>query len=605
VSRSRTGRVAATSRLALSFAERARSRTLAVVVTSVLIGFGEAALLYLLVQTAAATAAGDRRIDISFGFVHVEGASVSVVLAFGGVLLFVLLCAATLNSWLGAALAASSQQRTRVRLAEAVLDASWERQSTERIGRLQELLTTHVYQVGGSIQSTVVMITSAINFSSFLMIALVISPIAFGAVVLAAIVIAALLRPLRRRIRAESRRNLREGGRFATDVAETVTITREIRSFGVEGSVLERLEGRAEAAAAALRSVRFLARLQPYVYQYCALGLVFCGLAIAAGKSTGDAGQLGAVVLLIVRSLSYSQQLNTSLQTLNESYPYLQDLHETLDDFGSAAVNRDGVPMPCAGDIEFREVSYAYGEGPLVLSHVTFSVREGECIGIVGPSGSGKSTLLQVLLRLRAPDIGSVRVGSLEVDQISLAEWTKAVAFVPQDNFLFTGTVLENIDFMRGLPRDALIAAAKAAHIHDEIEMLSDGYETALGNDAIDLSGGQRQRIGLARAFAGSPRIIVLDEPTAALDMHSEELIQQTLRERHGSVTMFIVAHRVTTMSICDRLLVLRQGEVESFGTPEEVAASNRFYAEGLRLTVANSATRPTGSDEQAQVGNT
>jgi ABC-type multidrug transport system fused ATPase/permease subunit len=211
--------------------------------------------------------------------------------------------------------------------------------------------------------------------------------------------------------------------------------------------------------------------------------------------------------------------------------------------------------------------------------------------------------LLQVLLRLRAAETGAVRVGCVDADRIALGEWTKAVAFVPQDNVLFTGTVLENIDFMRGLPRDALIAAAKAAHIHDEIELLPDGYETALGKDEIDLSGGQRQRIGLARAFAGSPKIIVLDEPTAALDMHSEELIQQTLSERHGSVTMFIVAHRVTTMSICDRLLVLCRGEVESFGTPDEVASSNRFYAEGLRLTVANTASRPADSEVNVAVG--
>ena len=597
VSRSRTGRVAATSRLALSFAERARSRTLAVVATSVLIGFGEAGLLYLLVKTAAATASGDRRIDITFGFVSVHQASISFVLACGGALLVALLCAAALNSFLGAALAASSQRRTRMRLAAAVLEASWERQSTERVGRLQDLLTTHVNNVGGAISATVVMITSAINFTSFLLIALVISPLAFGAVVLAAVLIAAMLRPLRHRIQAESRKNLRDSGRFASDVAETVTITREIRSFGVEQSVLDRLAARAEASSAALRRLRFFSRLQPYVYQYCALGLVLCGLAIATGRSAGSAGQLGAVVLLVVRSLSYSQQLNTSLQSLNESYPYLQDLRETLDDFDAAAIDRSGVPMPASSQVEFAGVSYAYGDGPLVLRDVTFSAGEGECIGIVGPSGSGKSTLLQVLLRLRAAETGTVQVGRIDANRIDLADWTKAVAFVPQDNVLFTGTVLENIDFMRGLPREALVAAAKAAHIHDEIELLPSGYDTLLGKDELDLSGGQRQRIGLARAFAGSPSIIVLDEPTAALDMHSEELIQQTLRERHGSVTMFIVAHRVTTMSICDRLLVLRQGEVESFGTPDEVATSNAFYAEGLRLTAANTATRPAETE--------
>jgi ABC-type multidrug transport system fused ATPase/permease subunit len=277
---------------------------------------------------------------------------------------------------------------------------------------------------------------------------------------------------------------------------------------------------------------------------------------------------------------------------LNESNPYLRDLADTLADFDSSRVDGRGIPMPAKSDVELVDVSYSYGDGPRVLSNVSFAAHEGECIGIVGPSGGGKSTLLQVLLRLRAPEAGTIRVGSVDANRISLGEWTRAVAFVPQDNLLFTGTVLENIDFKRGLPREALVDAAKAANLHAEIEQLPGGYDTMLGKDHVDLSGGQRQRIGLARAFAGTPRIIVLDEPTAALDMHSEELIQQTLRERLGMVTMFIVAHRVSTMSICNRLLVLRDGTIEAFGSPQEVAASNDFYAEGLRLATS----APNGS---------
>jgi ABC-type multidrug transport system fused ATPase/permease subunit len=134
-----------------------------------------------------------------------------------------------------------------------------------------------------------------------------------------------------------------------------------------------------------------------------------------------------------------------------------------------------------------------------------------------------------------------------------------------------------------------LVNAAKAAHIHEEIEALPNAYDTLLGAGAADLSGGQRQRIGLARAFAGSPSVIVFDEPTAALDMRSEELVQQTIRDRHGVVTMLIVAHRVSTMSVCDRLLVLRAGKVEAFGEPAEVAVVSPFYAETLRLVGVNS----------------
>jgi ABC-type multidrug transport system fused ATPase/permease subunit len=207
-------------------------------------------------------------------------------------------------------------------------------------------------------------------------------------------------------------------------------------------------------------------------------------------------------------------------------------------------------------------------------------------IGIVGPSGSGKSTLIQVLLRLRSPDSGRYTVNGLPTSDLDLTSWYHQVALVPQDNFLFQGTVLENIRFYRrDLSEDDVVRAARMAHLHEDVLAFPDGYDTVVGPGMMDLSGGQKQRLGLARALAGRPSVLVLDEPTSALDMRSEALVQQTLHELKGSLTCFIVAHRLTTLSACDVVMVIEDGLISAMGPSGAVELSSEFFSEAVQLS--------------------
>jgi ABC-type multidrug transport system fused ATPase/permease subunit len=250
--------------------------------------------------------------------------------------------------------------------------------------------------------------------------------------------------------------------------------------------------------------------------------------------------------------------------------------------------------MPASHDLTFDRVTFAYDGGQTVLHEVSFRVDAGETVGIIGLSGAGKSTLVQLLLRLRDPDEGDYRVGSTDVCHISLDDWQRRIAYVSQEPRLLSGTVTENIRYLRDHITDkAIESAAKMAHIHEEIMSWPGSYNHRVGQRVDAVSGGQRQRLCLARALAGKPDILVLDEPTSALDPHSEAAIQQSLDELRGAVTMFIVAHRMSTLSICDRIMVVESGRVTAFDTPENLWRTDGYFRGAMELAVAS--TRQKG----------
>src|SRR5699024_5065311 len=183
------------------------------------------------------------------------------------------------------------------------------------------------------------------------------------------------------------------------------------------------------------------------------------------------------------------------------------------------------------------------------------------------PSGAGKSTIVQVLLRLRDPHSGAVLVNGQDVREIKRVDWQERVAYVPQTSQVIWGTVRDNIRFYRPeIDDEQVVAAAMRAHIHEDIMSWPDGYDTNIGQRASAVSGGQRQRSCLAPARAGEPRLLILDEPTSSLDVRSEELVQRSLEEIKRDTLMVLIAHRVSTLSVCDRIVVMTAGRVSAIG---------------------------------------
>jgi ATP-binding cassette, subfamily B, bacterial len=217
-----------------------------------------------------------------------------------------------------------------------------------------------------------------------------------------------------------------------------------------------------------------------------------------------------------------------------------------------------------------------------VLSELSFDVERGETIGIIGPSGAGKSTLAQLLLRLREPTNGSYLVNGEPARELRRTDWTSRVAYVPQSPQLFYGAVADNISFLRELDDGAIERAARLARIHDDIVSWSDGYDTIVGPRAAAVSVGQAQRICLARALANNPEILLLDEPTSALDPTSERLVQESLTALKGHLTLFVIAHRMSTLDICDRVMVIVDGRLDAFEPFDSLGARNAYYRQAL-----------------------
>jgi ABC-type multidrug transport system fused ATPase/permease subunit len=234
--------------------------------------------------------------------------------------------------------------------------------------------------------------------------------------------------------------------------------------------------------------------------------------------------------------------------------------------------------------VELDGVSFSYGDEATALTDVSFEIHAGEAIGVVGPSGAGKSTLVQLLLGLRPPTTGHLRVDGVAAAEFTRSSWTRRVSFVPQESALFDRSVLDNVICFRDISRERALDALRAAHVLDEVLGLPDGLDTIVGEGGKRLSGGQRQRVCIARALAGEPDLLILDEPTSALDLASEEAIRQTLDAIMGRMTLIIVAHRMSTLRVCDKVLVINDGRLEAFAERARLEADNEYFSSAVKL---------------------
>lgn len=237
--------------------------------------------------------------------------------------------------------------------------------------------------------------------------------------------------------------------------------------------------------------------------------------------------------------------------------------------------------------IEFDRVSFSYEKKENNLENISFQIKEGEILGIIGATGSGKSTLAALLMRLYDPDSGVVSIGGKPVFSLSEEELHTKFGVVFQNDMIFAESIYENIDFGRNLPKEEIERAARCAQATEFISKLSDGFEHRLTAKGTNLSGGQRQRVLLARALAGKPEILVLDDSSSALDYKTDAALRKALREEYGGVTTVIIAQRVSSISHADHILVLDEGRAVGYGTHEELVAGCEIYSETAAIQMS------------------
>jgi ABC-type multidrug transport system fused ATPase/permease subunit len=358
-----------------------------------------------------------------------------------------------------------------------------------------------------------------------------------------------------------------------------------VKAFGRQDLEEEELSEVSKATVeAALKARRVKALLSPLVAVTVSLctAFVLWRSSDLILKGTMTAGALTVFLAYLTQFFKPVKDLATMTNTIAQTAVGVERVRAILEAGDVIPEKPDAVePAPFKGDIEFNGVRFGYNHDVAVLKGVSFNIKAGQMIGVVGPTGSGKSTVVSLIPRFYDASSGSVKIDSVDVRDFKVCALRKQIAYVLQETVLFHGTVADNIAYGKGsATREEIVAAAKLANADEFIAKMPQGYDTMVGDRGETLSGGQRQRIGIARAIIRDNPILILDEPTAALDTESERLVIDALTTLMKGRTVITIAHRLSTIRDSDKIVVLRDGLLTEEGNHDELMARGGVYAE-------------------------
>jgi len=282
---------------------------------------------------------------------------------------------------------------------------------------------------------------------------------------------------------------------------------------------------------------------------------------------------LGFMIAPIVQMSNIGSQLTEAFAGLDRTEEIMNMQSEANDELRTIELNK------IVGDVEFKGVSFSYEKGKEVVHDISFKADRGSVTALVGSSGSGKSTLASLVSSFINPDSGVILIDGNDISKVSLNSFRSQLGVVLQDDFLFEGTIRDNILFPRpNSSEEQVLEAVKAAYVNEFTDRFDDGLDTLIGERGVKLSGGQRQRIAIARAVLANPRILILDEATSNLDTESESLIQKSLADLMKGRTTFVIAHRLSTIRQANQILVIEHGKIAEQGNHNELIESKGRY---------------------------
>jgi ABC-type multidrug transport system fused ATPase/permease subunit len=384
-----------------------------------------------------------------------------------------------------------------------------------------------------------------------------------------------------RRMRPGAERTRQLESRMSARMHESFAAIRLVKSFGREPYEGQRFSGAANDAMRARVGLSTReAVFSSVVATLTALGtssvVLTGGLLVLRGRIT-----IGTVlVALAYLGFVYGplSGLANTTGSIQQAVAGVRRVRETLAQTPESIDEGGLAPKRLEGRVEFEAVSFSYDDRE-VLHDVSFTATPGELVALVGPSGSGKTTLVSLIPRFYEPTRGRILIDRVDASKYRLGPLRRQIALVMQESIVLSGSIRDNLRYGNLDAVDAaILSAARAANAHEFIEQLPDGYDTELGEAGAGLSGGQKQRLSMARAFLKDAPILILDEPTAALDTLSERLVLNALRRLRAGRTVFVIAHRLSTVREADRILVLDRGRIVASGTHETLIAKNDLY---------------------------
>ena len=470
---------------------------------------------------------------------------------------------------------------TRRELFKHTMRADWPHLKEHKIGYLSQLIIEDVNASSGILQSISTVILLLTSFITYAIVAIGISFKITLLVVLISIVVFFALKPLFYKIRKFANLTERTAKDISHYVNQSLLGAKSIKSMAAEDRVIKNSDTHFKKLTESRFGLSKYNQINVAFFEPLTLAVILPIFLFSYKDPLFNIASFVAILYLIQKMFSFARSAQDRINVINQLIPqliavinYQTEARKHKEDVGGES------DFILKESLKFENVSFVYDDSKTkVLDGLSFSIRRGEMVGLIGSSGAGKTTIVDLVLRLFNPTTGKIAVDGTNAADINLKKWRKNIGYVSQDIFLLNDTIANNIRFYDETISDNEVEkAARAANIYDFIIQQPDKFNAFVGERGLKLSAGQRQRIVLARILARNPELLVLDEATSALDNESEASIRQALDGLRGKITMLIIAHRLSTLSSADRLLVLNEGRIVEEGPPKLLLENKDSY---------------------------